>query len=621
LTCIQAKDQGNIKEACNAECGHITPQELLGVWRGLMAKEGKPENFDMGEFDLIFGDKNLTVKYPNRTQEIYDVATTGGSTLILQKGNHTINIVHNVLAYLKHTQAMGLSTFGEDKPAPDSFRRGMESDKAVDFIMWKCNSWGGDGTCHFRNKTNEVEALPEPAQEVVAVTSGNATDECNSFGDCHTCIGQHEGVRCGWCLGGTLSYRGVGKTVFKCGGFKAGEPYNFTCPADFRTTDCKGYACDWGTKKCSASDDGQFPDALSCGQACSTEVTHSKCNQDTKQCEKCEMSSSDPECNTSAFCAATCGKPHAKCNAGTGKCSACTPGKDDKECTQVKNACDEECVKQSLSKCNPQGKCDKCEDDKPTAGCVNTAACEATCKPHKPTDGKYECKWDGQGGKPQCVESKTSDKTKTECEQTCMNPSFAKCNFQNNTCEKCDHTKDKDCLQTMDYCKTEQKLGRCKAQKLNGLYRMIAVQPDYKVGEFDVLFKEGKMYMQDFVAKVEAKDLGTIAHTGAADGGGVTFEVQGWKPEPKIWEKDKLFGVYKTTYGDTNTFTFLEMAFADHAITKLDDGLKMGRYYVGAACAEKKPGSNDDTKICDFKKATPAEQKSDIYSKFKFLMG
>jgi hypothetical protein len=88
-----------------------------------MAKEGKPENFDMGEFDLIFGDKNLTVKYPNRTQEIYDVATTGGSTLILQKGNHTINIVHNVLAYLKHTQAMGLSTFGEDKPAPDSFRR------------------------------------------------------------------------------------------------------------------------------------------------------------------------------------------------------------------------------------------------------------------------------------------------------------------------------------------------------------------------------------------------------------------------------------------------------------------------------------------------------------------
>jgi len=32
-----------------------------------MAKEGEPKMFDMGEIDLIFGDKNLTVKYANRT--------------------------------------------------------------------------------------------------------------------------------------------------------------------------------------------------------------------------------------------------------------------------------------------------------------------------------------------------------------------------------------------------------------------------------------------------------------------------------------------------------------------------------------------------------------------------
>jgi hypothetical protein len=68
-----------------------------------MAKKGQPPMFDMGEIDMIFGDKNLTVKYPNRTQEIYDVSTIGGSSLILEKGNQTIKIVHNVLAYLKHT--------------------------------------------------------------------------------------------------------------------------------------------------------------------------------------------------------------------------------------------------------------------------------------------------------------------------------------------------------------------------------------------------------------------------------------------------------------------------------------------------------------------------------------
>lgn len=162
---------------------------------------------------------------------------------------------------------------------------------------------------------------------------------------------------------------------------------------------------------------------------------------------------------------------------------------------------------------------------------------------------------------------------KTECAQTCEQPAFAKCNYANNTCEKCDHTKDKDCVYTMDYCKIEQQTGKCKQVQLKGLYRMLEVQPSYDVGEFDVLFKDGKMYMQEFVSKVEAKDLGTVKATGTAEGGGVTFEVTGWKSEPKIWPHDTLFGVYKITYGETQTFNFLEMAFSDKAITKLDDGL------------------------------------------------
>jgi len=31
----------------------------------------------MGEIDMIFGDKNLTIIYPNKTQDVYDVSTTG----------------------------------------------------------------------------------------------------------------------------------------------------------------------------------------------------------------------------------------------------------------------------------------------------------------------------------------------------------------------------------------------------------------------------------------------------------------------------------------------------------------------------------------------------------------
>jgi len=210
---------------------------------------------------------------------------------------------------------------------------------------------------------------------------------------------------------------------------------------------------------------------------------------------------------------------------------------------------------------------------------------------------------------------------KTECAQTCQQVPFGKCNFKNNTCEKCDNTKDKDCTQIMSFCKVEQQEGRCKEQKLNGLYRMIQVQPDYDNGEFDVQFKDGKMIMQDFTDKVAAKDLGTIKSTGAAEGGGVTFEVHDWKPEPKIWGKEALFGVYKTSPGEAQTFTFLEMAFSDKKITKLDDGLK-GRYFVGAACVAKKNANGD--MVCDFTKATPqapgAEQSSQ-YAKFKFLLG
>lgn len=84
---------------------------------------------------------------------------------------------------------------------------------------------------------------------------------------------------------------------------------------------------------------------------------------------------------------------------------------------------------------------------------------------------------------------------------------------------------------------------------------MIEVNPSYDKGEFDVLFKDGKMIIQDYIgdstANVTAKDKGDVKATGAAEGGGVTFEVSNWTPEPKIWDKDKLFGVYKKSFGES----------------------------------------------------------------------
>jgi len=39
---------------------------------------------------------------------------------------------------------------------------------------------------------------------------------------------------------------------------------------------------------------------------------------------------------------------------------------------------------------------------------------------------------------------------------------------------------------------------------------MIEVNKDYKVGEFDLMFKDGKLYIQDYDTKVEAKEMGTV---------------------------------------------------------------------------------------------------------------
>ena len=153
----------------------------------------------------------------------------------------------------------------------------------------------------------------------------------------------------------------------------------------------------------------------------------------------------------------------------------------------------------------------------------------------------------------------------------------------------------------MAYCKVAQKAGRCKRQELSGLFRKIQVNRHYAKGEFDLMFQDNKMYAQYFDTKVETKELGDVKVTGTAPGGGVTFQVTNWKSDPKIWPFDTLYGVYKLTFGQSNTFKFLELAFGKTAITALDDGLDgvNGRYWTGVSCA--------DTKNCDFSKASPQE--------------
>jgi len=108
----------------------------------------------MGEFDWKFGDNNLTITYPDHTQDVWDVSTTTPGKFILTKGDKTVVFVYETLKYLKHTISVGLSSYGKD--APESFKAGMNSNHANNFVLWKCTSWAGKA-CKF----DHAEAPPK----------------------------------------------------------------------------------------------------------------------------------------------------------------------------------------------------------------------------------------------------------------------------------------------------------------------------------------------------------------------------------------------------------------------------------------------------------------------------
>jgi len=102
----------------------------------------------------------------------------------------------------------------------------------------------------------------------------------------------------------------------------------------------------------------------------------------------------------------------------------------------------------------------------------------------------------------------------------------------------------------MSYCKAAQEEGKCKEETLTGLFRTIETNPSFDHGEYDIEFKGGKMFIQDYTTMKEAVEVGDVKKTGEADNGGVVFEVHNWHPDPKIWPHEKMYGVYHVTYGE-----------------------------------------------------------------------
>lgn len=59
-------------------------------------------------------------------------------------------------------------------------------------------------------------------------------------------------------------------------------------------------------------------------------------------------------------------------------------------------------------------------------------------------------------------------------------------------------------------------------------------------------------YVDDKTPKF--KNLGDYKKTGNADAGAVTFKVENWKADDKIWNFNDMYGIFKLNFGGTNTF-------------------------------------------------------------------
>lgn len=109
--------------------------------------------------------------------------------------------------------------------------------------------------------------------------------------------------------------------------------------------------------------------------------------------------------------------------------------------------------------------------------------------------------------------------------------------------------------------------------------------------------------MQDYTTSVQTKEVGDAKQTGTTDTGAVTFQVENWTADRKIWPHDQMYGVIKSATGEVDLFTFAEVAISEQPIKDLADGLQ-GRYFVGMNCMDKT--------VCDFAAASP---HSDVWFK------
>jgi hypothetical protein len=316
----QFKNKTSCDEQCPTKPTPIVPQELIGVWRGLEIHNG----FDRGEwtanvtlhhFELFAPD--LSVYLSGNASHRPVTHASGGET-----GELWVNSTSGVLTGLikmiygdsQLDPELGYVTLGVSEAIPDvpivSYDKGMTTTTDKVFGLAKCASGQtADPNCKFHlpkkpvpievEVTGEVEArtfdvdaafsAPVAAARSAtraAVSAGNpfATDVCNQFSSCSTCVGATVGsVACGWCTT-KVQYNDSSPPKYQCSGSKSGTASGWTCYGVYRTLSCYDYACDPVGKTCKQVAPGTggpaYPSKAACDKECTVPTPWEKCSFD-----------------------------------------------------------------------------------------------------------------------------------------------------------------------------------------------------------------------------------------------------------------------------------------------------------------------------------------------------
>ena len=234
----------------------------------------------------------------------------GTVKLIYGDANLEPELAHVTLAVSETTPAVPLA----------SFDAGMVTSSDRVLSMYKCKD---DANCHFTlphiagatgsttqrampaehaaqttneiegeiegNVGGEIEAADEIEGEIAALSAFSsasslvnpfATDACNAYTSCNTCIGATTpgGLVCGWCTT-PVHYTNSSAPKYQCAGSRTGAASGWTCFGVYRTLSCYDYTCDPVSRTCKpAPGQAGLPTRAACEKSCTAPSPWQRCS-------------------------------------------------------------------------------------------------------------------------------------------------------------------------------------------------------------------------------------------------------------------------------------------------------------------------------------------------------